>query len=49
MSEPTPTTTVTHVVPAASVTSPGKTEKTWWWVAFGVLTLSILVMLGAWN
>lgn len=24
-------------------------EKTAWWIAFGVLALSILVMLGAWN
>jgi hypothetical protein len=25
------------------------TEKTWWWIAFGVLTLAILLMLGLWN
>lgn len=24
-------------------------EKTAWWVVFGVLTLSIVLMLGAWN
>jgi hypothetical protein len=24
-------------------------EKTAWWVVFGVLVLSIVVMLGAWN
>jgi len=24
-------------------------EKTAWWVVFGVLALSIVVMLGAWN
>lgn len=25
------------------------TEKTVWWVAFGVITLGIVIMLGAWN
>ncbi|GAA3862056.1 hypothetical protein GCM10022381_02880 [Leifsonia kafniensis] len=29
--------------------SPWTTEKTLWWVAFGVLTLGIVGMLGAWN
>lgn len=38
---------ITH---ESNIDKPGWTgEKTAWWVVFGVLVLSILMMLGAWD
>ena len=37
------------VAPSTSSAPARSTEKVVWWVVFGVLTLGIIGMLGAWN
>ena len=36
-------------VPTTTPVPARSTEKVVWWVVFGVLTLGIIGMLGAWN